>query len=77
MKLFCLYIPTSGYHDTGEWWRSDYGDSTKFERRIGEIWEQIKPLYQNLHAYIRRQLQTIYPDNHFPTEGHIPAHILG
>ena len=34
-------------------------------------------LYKPLHAYVRKKLQLLYPNNEFPETGHIPAHILG
>jgi len=44
-----------------------------------DLWQQVKPLYQKLHAYVRRKLMDCYPDNlkDFPSTRQIPAHILG
>jgi hypothetical protein len=39
--------------------------------------EELKPLYQELHTYVRRQLRQLYGEEKFPQTGHIPAHILG
>ncbi|KAH9488845.1 hypothetical protein Btru_058674 [Bulinus truncatus] len=65
-----------GYNDTGAYWRSWY-DTPTFEDDVRELWEQLRPLYQQLHAYARTKLKTIYGNDKFPTSGHIPAHILG
>ena len=48
-----------------------------FEGELERMWLQVKPLYQNLHAYVRRRLATKYADHEFPSSGHIPAHIMG
>jgi len=66
----------NGYSDNGEYWRSWYEDSA-FREDCERLWNEVSPLYQQLHAYIRRKLQQRYPTGTFPTEGHIPAHLLG
>ena len=33
-----------------------------FEANVLEIYAEIKPLYMNLHAYVRRNLNKIYGD---------------
>lgn len=48
-----------------------------FEQEVENLWLQVKPLYQQLHAYVRRKLAAKYSDQQFPAGGHIPAHILG
>ena len=42
-----------------------------------DIYEDIKPLYQQYHGYTRAKLQEKYSDNQFPVNGHMPAHIFG
>lgn len=42
-----------------------------------DMYQTLKPLYENLHAYVRRQLKKEYGDKVFPKSGHIPANILG
>lgn len=39
--------------------------------------EQLKPLYQELHTYVRKQLRKQYGTELFPVSGQIPAHLLG
>jgi peptidyl-dipeptidase A len=48
-----------------------------FRAECERIWIEVSPLYQQLHAYVRRKLQERFPAGNFPTEGHIPAHLLG
>jgi hypothetical protein len=43
---------------------------------MATIWKTVEPLYQKLHAFVRMKLRKQYP-NKMPTDGTIPAHILG
>ncbi|XP_033730620.1 angiotensin-converting enzyme-like isoform X2 [Pecten maximus] len=69
-------IAFSGYNDTGEYWRSWYETPT-FEQDVKNLYEQLRPLYENLHAYVRRKLMNKYGAQYFPDNGHIPAHLFG
>ena len=73
--MHCLL---SGFADTGEYWRSWYEDDN-FESIVGALMEEVKPLYEQLHAYVRNLLLKHYKNkaDRFPSSGHIPAHILG
>ncbi len=66
-----------GYKDAGALWRSKYdmppGD---FAVEVDRLWEQVRPLYVSLHAYVRWKLREKYGDA-FPANGPIPAHLLG
>ncbi|CAL1546901.1 unnamed protein product [Lymnaea stagnalis] len=66
----------AGYKDAGESWRSSYETPT-LERDLEDLFVQIRPLYEQLHAYVRRKLKGIYGADKFPASGHIPAHLLG
>ena len=66
----------TGYNDTGEAWRSDYETST-FEADLEDLYVELKPLYEQLHAYVRRKLMSFYGKENFPESGHIPAHLFG
>ena len=52
------------------------GNTTEFERIMDQTLEEIKPLYEQLHAYVRGRLCKLYP-NRFDCDGPIPAHLLG
>jgi peptidyl-dipeptidase A len=52
-------------------------DTETFQTDLEHLLEQLKPLYQNLHTYVRRKLMDIYGEDKFPDSGHIPAHLLG
>lgn len=40
-------------------------------------WDQIRPLYEQLHAYVRRKLRDLYGPEKIGREAPLPAHILG
>lgn len=48
---------------------------------VEDLWQELKPMYVQLHSYVRRKLKTYYakndPDFDFPNDGSIPAHLLG
>ena len=66
-----------GFADTGAMWRSKYDmPPDAFAAELDRIWEQVKPLYLSLHAYVRTKLREKYGDR-VPANGPIPAHLLG
>ncbi|NXX73935.1 ACE enzyme, partial [Urocolius indicus] len=66
----------NGYEDNGAYWRSLYETST-FEEDLEKLYQQLQPLYLNLHAYVRRALYRKYGAEHINLKGPIPAHLLG
>ncbi|KAL3836682.1 hypothetical protein ACJMK2_022104 [Sinanodonta woodiana] len=64
------------YKDMGDYYRSPY-ESPTFENDVRNLFIELAPLYENLHAYVRRKLKQYYGADKFPSTGHIPAHILG
>ena len=66
-----------GFTDTGAMWRSKYDmPPGAFAREMDRLWEQVRPLYDSLHAYMRMKLREQY-GNLIPESGPIPAHLLG
>ncbi len=66
-----------GFADTGALWRSAYDmPPDEFAAEVDRLWEQVKPLYVALHAYVRTKLRERYGDA-VPADGPIPAHLLG
>ncbi len=67
-----------GYSDLGEMWKSNY-DMTpaEFEAESAKLWEQVKPLYDELHCHVRGKLGEAYGEDKVPQDGPIPAHLLG
>ena len=67
-----------GFADMGALWRSGY-DMTpeEFEADIERLWQEVKPLYDDLHCYARKKLRTKYGKDKIPEKAPIPAHLLG
>src|SRR5215472_2548217 len=66
-----------GFADSGAMWRSKYDmPPDEFARELDRLWEQVKPLYLSLHAYVRWKLREKYGDV-VPERGPIPAYLLG
>ena len=66
-----------GFPDNGAMWRSKYDmPPDDFARELDRLWEQVRPLYLSLHAYVRRKLREKYGDI-VPANGPIPAYLLG
>ena len=67
-----------GFADAGALWRSNYDmPPDAFAKELDRLWEQLRPLYLSLHAYVRGQLGKKYGNDVVPTKGPIPAHLLG
>ena len=67
-----------GYADVGALWRSNYDmPPEEFAKELDRLWEQLRPLYLSLHAYVRGQLAKKYGKDAVPPNGPIPAHLLG
>jgi peptidyl-dipeptidase A len=66
-----------GFADTGAMWRSKYDlPPDAFGKELDRLWDQVRPLYNELHAYVRMKLREKYGDV-VPEKGPIPAHLLG
>jgi peptidyl-dipeptidase A len=66
-----------GFADTGAMWRSKYDmPADQFPKELDRLWEQVRPLYLSLHAYVRWKLHEKYGDI-VPLNGPIPADLLG
>lgn len=67
-----------GFADTGEMWRSGY-DMTpaEFAAETDRLWDQVKPLYEQLHCYTRARLEQAYGTDKGQVNRMIPAHLTG
>jgi peptidyl-dipeptidase A len=66
-----------GFADTGAMWRAKYDmPPDAFTKELDRLWEQVRPLYVQLHAYVRMKLRQKYGDV-VPEKGAMPAHLLG
>jgi peptidyl-dipeptidase A len=62
----------------GALWRSGYDmPAADFEADIERLWRDTKPLYDQLHCYIRSRLRKKYGADKLDERGPIPAHLLG
>ena len=67
-----------GYADVGALWRSNYDMSPEeFEALTEKLWQEVKPLYDQLHCYTRTKLNEKYGDQVQATSGPIRADLLG
>ncbi|KAM5150442.1 angiotensin-converting enzyme isoform 1-T1 [Callospermophilus lateralis] len=83
LPLFPKYVQLTnkaaqlnGYLDAGDSWRSMY-ETPSLEQDLERLYQELQPLYLNLHAYVRRALHRHYGAEHINLEGPIPAHLLG
>lgn len=67
-----------GFADMGELWRAGY-DMTpaEFDADIERLWQEVKPLYDELHCYVRAKLRAKYGKDKIADKAPIPAHLLG
>ncbi len=67
-----------GFPDMGAMWRSKYDmPPDEFVAEVERLWQQVRPLYETLHAYTRMRLRATYGPDRVPERGPIPAHLLG
>jgi len=67
-----------GFTDLGALWRSRYDmPPAAFEQELERLWGQVKPLYEQLHCYVRARLRARYGEAVVAPGDPIPAHLLG
>ena len=68
-----------GFADAGEMWRSGYDMSpAELAAETDRLWDQVKPLYEQLHCYARGRLDAEYgKDKGEVAGGMLPAHLMG
>jgi peptidyl-dipeptidase A len=67
-----------GFADDGAMWRAKYDmPPDDFSKELDRLWEQVRPLYLSLHAYVRAKLRAQYGADLVPADGPIPAYLLG
>lgn len=83
--LFVRYVDLAnagargvGFTDVAAMWKSAYDmPADGFAAETDRLFNQMKPLYEQLHCYTRRKLNTRYGDKVVAKTGAIPAHLLG
>ncbi len=67
-----------GFSDMGALWRAGYDMTPEaFEADTERLWSQVKPLYDELHCYMRARLRDVYGKDKIGEKALIPAHLLG
>ncbi|WP_197277305.1 M2 family metallopeptidase [Sphingomonas profundi] len=67
-----------GYKDLGAMWRAGYDmPADDFAKLTDRLWQQMRPLYEELHCYTRARLNEKYGDAVQPKTGPIRADLLG
>lgn len=67
-----------GFRDVGELWRSGYDmPPAAFEAETDRLFDQVRPLYEELHCYVRGRLRKAYGPDKIGPSAPIPAHLLG
>jgi peptidyl-dipeptidase A len=67
-----------GFADLGALWRSNYDmPADDFAKLTDKLWLEVKPLYDELHTYVRGQLNKKYGDAVQAKTGPIRADLLG
>lgn len=73
--IFKNFVNVLDFTSQAEVWLSFYEDDT-FEQQLNDIITVTRPLYEQLHAYVRFKLRKFYGDI-VPIDGSIPMHLLG
>ncbi len=67
-----------GFRTCGVMWRSKYDMSPEeFNAAVEKLWQQVKPLYDELHCHTRAVLAKKYGEDKVPAGKPIPAQLLG
>jgi peptidyl-dipeptidase A len=67
-----------GFADVGALWRSGYDmPPAQLEADVERLWADVKPLYDQLHCFVRAKLAARYGAEKVPEGGPIPAELLG
>ena len=67
-----------GFKNVGAMWRGQYDMSAdEFAALTERLWQQVKPLYDDLHCYTRTKLNEKYGDAVQPKTGPIRGDLLG
>lgn len=71
-----ITVPSTDYPNSAEYWNFPF-ETPDFDEQLEEVWNEIRPLYELLHAYVRRRLREFYGPEKVSRRVPLPAHILG
>ena len=67
-----------GYADMGELWRAGYDmPPAAVAVEADRLWDQVRPLYEQLHCAARGRLAEKHGADRVPPDGLLPAHLTG
>ncbi|XP_066139070.1 angiotensin-converting enzyme isoform X1 [Euwallacea fornicatus] len=66
----------NNFTNTADYWSFPF-ESPSLELDLEDVWADIKPLYELLHAYVRRRLREYYGPERINRQAPLPSHILG
>ncbi len=67
-----------GFADVGALWRSNYDmPPDDFAAELDRLWNQVRPLYESLHCFVRAKLAEEYGEDVVALDEPIPASLLG
>lgn len=66
----------NGFRDASEM-KVDPYESDTFMEEMESTWQGLKPLYEQLHGFVRNRLSKFYGGDTVPNSGALPAHLLG
>nr|CAD7586994.1 unnamed protein product [Timema genevievae] len=74
-----VFFSLPDYTDTSAEWLSLYEspEVQNIPKEVARLWKQLRPLYLQLHAYVRRKLYLKYGVSVVDPRRGIPAHLLG
>lgn len=75
IKLGNKAAKLNGFETLDDLWLFPW-ETPNFKEQVSQIWDEIRPYYLKLHAYVRDRLKKYYGDK-MPNDGTIPAHLLG
>lgn len=66
----------SDFSNAADYWTTSY-ESADFRQDVENAWSEILPLYELIHAYVRRKLREFYGPNLINRNAPLPDHVLG
>lgn len=64
------------FSNTADYWNFPF-ESSNLHEDLEDVWQEVKPLYEQLHTYVRRRLREFYGPDKISRQAPLPAHILG
>lgn len=64
------------FSSAADYWTFPF-ESPDFRRDAENVWQEILPLYELIHAYVRRKLREFYGPDKINKNAPLPDHVLG